>query len=71
MTKGIVAAGHQATSDAAAEVLRAGGNAFDAAVAGLFAACVAEPVLSSPGGGGFLMAYDPADGGSRPWARGT
>ncbi len=65
MTKGIVAAGHQATSDAAAEVLRAGGNAFDAAIAGLFAACVAEPVLSSPGGGGFLMAYDPAEGGSR------
>lgn len=62
MTKGIVAAGHQATAAAAAEVLRAGGNAFDAAIAGLFAACVAEPVLASPGGGGFLMAHDPDRG---------
>ncbi len=65
MTKGIVAAGHQATAAAAAEVLRAGGNAIDAAVAGLFAACVAEPILASPGGGGFLMADDPAQGGCR------
>lgn len=63
MTKGIVAAGHQATAAAAAEILGAGGNAFDAAIAGLFAACVAEPVLASPGGGGFLMGYDPAGGG--------
>jgi gamma-glutamyltranspeptidase/glutathione hydrolase len=51
-----VAAGHPATVDAAAEVLRAGGNAFDAAVAAGFAAAVAEPVLSSLGGGGFLLA---------------
>lgn len=63
MSRGIVAAGHQATAAAAAEVLRAGGNAFDAAIAGLFAACVAEPVLASPGGGGFLMAHDPQAGG--------
>ncbi|MGD9668637.1 MAG: gamma-glutamyltransferase family protein [Hyphomicrobiaceae bacterium] len=65
MTKGIVAAGHQATASAAAEVLRAGGNAFDAAIAGLFAACVAEPVLASPGGGGFLMSHDPGSGPDR------
>ncbi|HRY08033.1 MAG TPA: gamma-glutamyltransferase [Hyphomicrobiaceae bacterium] len=62
MTKGIVAAGHQATAAAAAEMLRAGGNAFDAVIAGLFTACVAEPVLASPGGGGFLMCHDPAGG---------
>lgn len=54
--KGAVAAGHSVTADAAAEVLRAGGNAFDAAVAGFFAACVCEPVLASLGGGGFLLA---------------
>ncbi|MCA9695802.1 MAG: gamma-glutamyltransferase, partial [Myxococcales bacterium] len=35
----------------------AGGNAFDAAIAALWAACIAEPVLASPGGGGFLMAH--------------
>jgi gamma-glutamyltranspeptidase / glutathione hydrolase len=51
-----VAAGHPVTVAAAVEVLRAGGNAFDAAVAAGFAASVAEPVLSSLGGGGFLLA---------------
>jgi gamma-glutamyltranspeptidase/glutathione hydrolase len=54
--KGAVAAGHPKTADAAALLLEAGGNAFDAALAGLCAACVAEPVLTSLGGGGFLTA---------------
>ena len=54
--KGVVAAGHEVTASAAAEVLKAGGNAFDAALAALFASCVAEPVLASLGGGGFLLA---------------
>ena len=53
---GVVAAGHPATVDAAATMLRAGGNAFDAVVAAGFAAGVAEPCLSSLGGGGFLLA---------------
>jgi len=55
--KGAVAAGHPATAEASAWVLEAGGNAFDAAMAGLCAACVAEPVLTSLGGGGFLLAH--------------
>ena len=55
---GIVASGHAETSRAAAEVLRAGGNAFDAALAALCAACVAEPMMVSLGGGGFLLALD-------------
>jgi len=54
-TAGVVAAGHPATADAAAAILEAGGNAFDAVIAGQFAACVAEPVLCSLGGGGFLL----------------
>jgi gamma-glutamyltranspeptidase/glutathione hydrolase len=54
--RGVVASGHPATTEAAATVLRAGGNAFDAAIAAGFAAAVAEPCLTSPGGGGFLMA---------------
>jgi len=55
-TPGIIAAGHEETAKAGAQVLAAGGNAFDAALAALCAACVAEPVLASLGGGGFLMA---------------
>ncbi len=51
-----MAAGHPVTADAAIAILREGGNAFDAALAALFASTVAEPVLSSLGGGGFLMA---------------
>ncbi len=61
---GAVAAGHPATAAAAAEVLRAGGNAFDAVVAAQWCACVAEPVLTSLGGGGFLLAQ-PAEGEAR------
>ncbi|MET0066796.1 MAG: gamma-glutamyltransferase [Candidatus Thiodiazotropha sp.] len=55
--RGIVAAGHRETASAALEVLSLGGNAFDAAVAAMLTACVAEPVLASPGGGGFLTAH--------------
>ena len=54
---GVVAAGHEKTADAGREILQAGGNAFDAAVAALFMACVAEPTLTSLGGGGFLLAH--------------
>ncbi len=55
-SKGVVAAGHELTARAAAEILQDGGNAFDAALAGVFMTFVAEAVFSSPGGGGFLMA---------------
>lgn len=51
-----VAAGHPAVTAAGLEVLRAGGNAFDAIVAAGFAAAVAEPSLTSLAGGGFLLA---------------
>jgi gamma-glutamyltranspeptidase / glutathione hydrolase len=54
--KSVVAAGHALTASAAAEILADGGNAFDAAIAGLCMAFVAEAVFASPGGGGFLMA---------------
>ena len=60
---GVVAAGHALTAAAAEDVLRAGGNAYDAVVAALAMSFVAEPVLSSPGGGGFLLA---APAGERP-----
>ena len=54
--KGVVAAGDKLTAEAGAEILREGGNAFDAAVAACFAAPMAEPALTSAGGGGFLLA---------------
>ncbi|MGI8756630.1 MAG: gamma-glutamyltransferase [Acidimicrobiales bacterium] len=54
--RGIVAAGHEATADAAAAMLEAGGNAFDAVVAAGFAAAVCEPGFTSLAGGGFLLA---------------
>ena len=57
MTRAIIAAGHEATAGAAAEVMAAGGNAFDGICAALCAATVAEPVLASLGGGGFLLAH--------------
>ncbi len=55
-TRGCVAAGHPKTAEAAEIILREGGNAYDAVIAAMFAACVAEPVLASLGGGGFLLA---------------
>lgn len=59
--KGAVAAGDAVTAAAAAEILADGGNAYDAVLAALLAACVAEPVLSSLAGGGFMLAR-PAQG---------
>ena len=56
---GVVAAGHQETADAAIHMLESGGNAFDASATAFFAACVAEPILCSPAGGGFLLARTP------------
>jgi len=58
--KGVISCGHPQTAHAAAQILEEGGNAFDAVIAAHFAACVAEPVLASLGGGGFLNAL-PAD----------
>jgi gamma-glutamyltranspeptidase/glutathione hydrolase len=55
-TRSVVAAGHELTASAAAEILEDGGNAFDAALAAAFMTFVAEAVFASPGGGGFLMA---------------
>ena len=53
--KSIVASGHHLVSRTAAQILREGGNAFDAIVAAGFASSVVEPALTSMGGGGFLL----------------
>lgn len=43
------------TAMAAEDILLQGGNAYDAILAAFFAACVAEPVLASLAGGGYLL----------------
>lgn len=53
-----VAAGSPGTVEVALEVLSAGGNAVDAAVAAAFAMPVTEPGLASLGGGGFMTLRD-------------
>lgn len=57
--QGIISAGHPLTARAGSEILAAGGNAFDAAVAAMLAACFSEPLLASVGGGGFMLASTP------------
>ncbi len=59
---GAVACGHPLVAAAVREILEDGGSAFDAALAGMAASCVAEPVLASLGGGGFLLARSEARG---------
>lgn len=56
-TKGLIAAAHSETAEAAATIFREGGNAFDAAIAAFLASFVAEPCMSSAGGGAFMTAY--------------
>lgn len=60
MTKGIVAAGSPEVAEAAAEVLKAGGNAFDAAIAAAWVTYIAETSLTSAGGAGFMLAHTAA-----------
>lgn len=55
--RGAIAAGHPKTAEAGIKILHQGGNAFDAAVGAVLAACVVEPTLTSLAGGGFLLAH--------------
>ena len=55
--KGVVAAGHHLTAEAGAQVLREGGNAFDAAVCSVLTSFAAESPLTGLGAGGFMLAH--------------
>jgi gamma-glutamyltranspeptidase/glutathione hydrolase len=59
MTRGVCAAGHPLSAEAGARVLREGGNAVDAAVAAMLTSWVAEPLLTGPGAGGYLLVAGP------------
>ncbi len=54
MKHGIVSCGHPETAKAAVEILELGGNAFDAMIAAGLMTYVAEPSMTSAGGGGFM-----------------
>jgi len=56
---GGIAGGHELTCEVAIDVLRAGGNAADAAVAAFAAMFITEPAMASPGGGGFATVAGP------------
>src|SRR5918911_5081476 len=58
--RGVVAAGHPLTAQAGADVLRAGGNAVDAACAAVLMSFVAESPLTGPGAGGFMLIHTAA-----------
>ena len=54
---GVVTSHFRTAAEAGASVLRAGGNAIDAAIATSFAVSVIEPWMSGPGGCGYMLIY--------------
>jgi gamma-glutamyltranspeptidase/glutathione hydrolase len=55
----VIAAGHPDTARVGADVLRAGGNAVDAAIAAMAASFACEPLLNSLGAGGYMLVVAP------------
>ena len=61
-SKGVVVTNHPLASAAGIEVMAGGGNAFDAAIASLFALTVVEPMMVSMFGAGFFVTRDGGTG---------
>jgi len=57
-----IASAHALATDAGMEMIRKGGNAFDAAVAVSATLAVVEPISSGIGGGGFFLLHDAKSG---------
>ncbi len=57
-----IASAHELATEAGFETLRAGGNAFDAAIAVSAVLSVVEPISSGLGGGGFFLLHDAKSG---------
>lgn len=57
-----IASGHKLATEAGLEIIRQGGNAFDAAVAVSSTLGVVEPISSGLGGGGFFLLHDASTG---------
>ncbi len=54
----VIASSHYLATEAGLEIMRQGGNAFDAAVAVSSTLSVVEPISSGLGGGGFFLLHD-------------
>src|SRR6185437_1262701 len=61
---GMVVAAQREASAAGLDILKAGGNAVDAAVAVGYALAVVDPCCGNIGGGGFMLIRRPANGAS-------
>jgi gamma-glutamyltranspeptidase / glutathione hydrolase len=64
-TKGMISTAHPLATQAGLEILDAGGNAFDAAVAVSAALNVVEPMMSGMGGFGVILFFDADKGALR------
>ncbi len=61
-SKGAVSTAHPLATNAAVDILTAGGNAMDAAVAAAFTLTVVEPTMNGLGGRTQILIYSPASG---------